>query len=56
MFTTLRFGLTANRLHHATPDAALFAWLRACSATIRELGIELHTVGRAYDAIGRWRA
>ncbi|HEY0296595.1 MAG TPA: methylglyoxal synthase [Bordetella sp.] len=49
----LRFGLTANRLHHETPDAALFTWLRACSRTIRELGIELHTVGRAYDAILR---
>lgn len=53
MLTPLRFGLTANRLHHATPDAALFTWLRTCSATIRELGIELHTVGRAYDAILR---
>ncbi|WP_019939288.1 methylglyoxal synthase [Bordetella sp. FB-8] len=53
MFAPLRFGLTANRLHHATPDAALFTWLRSCSATIRELGIELHTVGRAYDSILR---
>jgi methylglyoxal synthase len=53
MLTPLRFGLTANRLHHATPDAALFTLLRTCSATIRELGIELHTVGRAYDAILR---
>ena len=53
MSASLRFGLTANRLHHATPDAALFTWLRASSATIRELGIELHTVGRAYDAILR---
>jgi len=49
----LRFGLAANRLHHETPDAALFAWLRACSATIRELGVELYTVGRTHDAIVR---
>lgn len=39
----LRFGLAANRLHHESPDAALFTWLRACSSTIRELGVQLHT-------------
>jgi len=50
---SLRFGLAANRLHHETPDAALFTWLRACSATIREMGIQLHTVGRTHDAIVR---
>lgn len=49
----LRFGLAANRLHHETPDAALFTWLRACSSTIRELGVQLHTVGRTHDAIVR---
>jgi methylglyoxal synthase len=49
----LRFGLNANRLHHETPDGALFNWLRACTPTIRELGVELHTVGRTYDAIVR---
>ena len=49
----LRFGLAANRLHHETPDAALFSWLRACSSTIRELGVQLHTVGRTHDAIVR---
>ncbi|MEI2415057.1 methylglyoxal synthase [Orrella sp. JC864] len=49
----LRFGLAANRLHHETPDAALFKWLRACSDTIRQLGIQLHTVGRTHDAIER---
>lgn len=49
----LRFGLNANRLHHETPDGALFSWLRACTPTIRELGVELHTVGRTYDAIVR---
>lgn len=51
--STLRFGLAANRLHHETPDAALFTWLRACSGTIRQLGVELHTVGRTHDAIER---
>src|SRR5690606_15633324 len=50
---SLRFGLAANRLHHETPDAALFTWLRACGASIREMGIELHTVGRTHDAIVR---
>jgi len=49
----LRFGLAANRLHHDTPDAALFAWLRASSAAIRQLGVELYTVGRTHDAIVR---
>ncbi len=51
--TVLRFGLAANRLHHETPDAALFDWLRASSQAIRELGIQLHTVGRTHDAIVR---
>ena len=45
--------MAANRLHHETPDAALFTWLRASSATIRELGVQLHTVGRTHDAIVR---
>ncbi len=49
----LRFGLAANRLHHETPDAALFKWLRASSDTIRQLGVQLHTVGRTHDAIER---
>lgn len=49
----LRFGLAANRLHHETPDAALFSWLRSCSSSIRALGIQLHTVGRTHDAIMR---
>ncbi|WP_454689761.1 methylglyoxal synthase [Achromobacter aloeverae] len=49
----LRFGLAANRLHHETPNAALFDWLRACSGTIREMGIQLYTVGRTHDAISR---
>src|SRR5690606_3574175 len=49
----LRFGLAANRLHHETPDAALFSWLRASSPAIRELGVQLHTVGRTHAAIVR---
>lgn len=44
-------GLAANRLHHHTEDAALFALLRACEAGIRELRLGLHAVGRTYDAI-----
>jgi methylglyoxal synthase len=47
----MRLGLAANRLHHATEDAALFRWLRASQAGIRELGLELHAVGRTHDAI-----
>ena len=47
----MRLGLAANRLHHATEDAALFRWLRASGQGIRELGIELHAVGRTHDAI-----
>ncbi len=50
---TLRFGLAANRLHHETPDAALFKWLQRSASGIRELGMELHTVGRTYDAMER---
>jgi methylglyoxal synthase len=49
----LRFGLAANRLHHDTPDAALFLWLRQCEKTVRELGIQFYAVGRTYDAIMR---
>lgn len=44
-------GLAANRLHHQTEDAALFALLRACEAGIRELRLGLHAVGRTHDAI-----
>ena len=47
----MRLGLAANRLHHATDDAALFRWLRACEPGIRELGLHLHAVGRTHDAI-----
>ena len=44
-------GLAANRLHHQTEDAALFALLRACESGMRELNLGLHAVGRTYDAI-----
>ncbi|WP_449468301.1 methylglyoxal synthase [Stenotrophomonas humi] len=47
----MRIGLAANRLHHESADAALFRWLRACESGIRELGVELHAVGRTFDAI-----
>ncbi|QDH71534.1 methylglyoxal synthase [Marilutibacter alkalisoli] len=47
----MRLGLAANRLHHATEDAALFRWLRACESGIRELKLDLHAVGRTHDAI-----
>lgn len=47
----MRLGLAANRLHHHTPDAALFTWLRACAPGIRALGLGLHAVGRTHDAI-----
>lgn len=47
----MRLGLAANRLHHKDADAALFRWLRASGAGIRELGLGLHAVGRTYDAI-----
>ncbi|GAB2905684.1 methylglyoxal synthase [Paralcaligenes sp. KSB-10] len=48
---TLRFGLAANRLHHETPDAAIFNWLERSGPAIKELGIEFYTVGRTYHAI-----
>ena len=37
----MRLGLAANQLHHSHADAALFRWLRACEAGIRELGLGL---------------
>ena len=49
----MRMGLAANRLHHSRADSALFRWLRACEAGIRELRLELHAVGRTHDAITR---
>ena len=39
-------GIAANRLHHQTEDAALFALLRACESGIRELHLGQHAVGR----------
>lgn len=47
----MRIGLAANRLHHHDQEAALFRWLFASERGIRELGVELHAVGRTYDAI-----
>ena len=48
---TVRIGLVANSLHYTGPGAALFRWLRACERGIRELRLDLHVVGRTYDAI-----
>lgn len=47
----MRLGLAANRLHHSEENAALFRWLRASEAGIRELNLGLHAVGRTHDAI-----
>ena len=44
-------GLAANKLHHQNEDAALFSFLRACEAGIRELQLGFHAIGRTYDAI-----
>jgi len=49
----MRLGLAANQLHHAHANAALFHWLHACEAGVRELNLGLHAVGRTYDAIVR---
>jgi len=49
----LRFGLAANQRHHSAHDSICFDWLRASKLSIQALGIELHTVGRTYDAILR---
>lgn len=47
----MRIGLAANHLHHQDPGSALFRLLRACEHGIRDLKLELHAVGRTYDAI-----
>ncbi|MDR2961366.1 methylglyoxal synthase [Stenotrophomonas maltophilia] len=49
----MRIGLAANRLHHHDARAALFRWLHASEAGLRELGVSLHAVGRTHDAIQR---
>lgn len=49
----MRMGLAANQLHHRDGASALFRWLRACEAGIRELHLGLHAVGRTHDAIVR---
>ncbi|MBN6150708.1 methylglyoxal synthase [Xanthomonas sp. AmX2] len=49
----MRLGLAANRLHHQGRDAALFRWLRASEAGVRELGLGLHAVGRTHEALLR---
>ncbi|GAB3028585.1 methylglyoxal synthase [Oleiagrimonas citrea] len=47
----MRIGLAVNQLHHANRDAALYRWLRVCEDSIRALQMELHVVGRTYDAM-----
>jgi methylglyoxal synthase len=49
----MRIGLAANTRHHDHNEAALFQWLKDCQQGIRELRIDLHAVGRTYDAIVR---
>ncbi len=49
----MRLGLAANRLHHHDGNAALFRWLNACRAGLRDLQLHLHAVGRTFDAIER---
>ena len=49
----LRFGLVASRLHRRDGEAGLAAWLGACDAGIRALGLELHAVGGTAEAIRR---
>jgi methylglyoxal synthase len=48
-----RFGLVASRLHRRDGEAGLAAWLRACDAGIRALGLKLHAVGGTAEAIRR---
>ncbi|THT98722.1 methylglyoxal synthase [Lampropedia puyangensis] len=47
----MRLGLAANRLHHQNEEGALFTWLHYCETGVSELALQLHTVGRTYDAI-----
>ena len=47
----MRLGLAANHLHHQTEGGALFNWMQHCEPGIEELQLQLHTVGRTYDAL-----
>ena len=50
----MRIGLAANRLHHDTPDSALFRLLREIEPRLRDtLRPTLLVVGRTCDAIER---
>lgn len=52
--TGLRIGLAANRLHHDTPDAALFRLVREIESPVRQwLQPTILAVGRTHDAILR---
>ena len=49
----MRVGLAATQLHHQDGAGALFRWLRASEAGVRELCVGLHAAGRPHDAIVR---
>ena len=49
----MRFGLVAHRKHRQQADGALARWARECGPGIRVLGLRLHAVGGAYDALDR---
>jgi len=50
---SLRFGLAASRLHRDATQAGLPAWITASDDGIRRLGLGLHAVGGAYDALAQ---
>ncbi|MGH8829807.1 MAG: methylglyoxal synthase [Polaromonas sp.] len=47
-----RFALVAHRRHRQA-DSGLACWADACEPGIRALGLGLHAVGGAYDALAR---
>lgn len=46
-----RFGLIAHRLHRQGSDSALAQWARSSEDLVRQLGLQLVTVGAAFDAL-----
>src|SRR5450830_1130707 len=46
-----RFGLIAHRLHRLGSDSALAQWARSSEDLVRQLGLQLVTVGAAFDAL-----
>ncbi len=43
-----RFGLIAHRLHRTGSDSALAQWARSSEDLVRQLGLQLVTVGAAF--------